>query len=73
MKTRSRAQELIDTGHIRCNGSRIVRHSHPVATGDVLVLPIGANVRIAEIRAIPTRRGSPAEAQACYRLLDPHP
>ncbi|MXO91394.1 RNA-binding S4 domain-containing protein [Pontixanthobacter aquaemixtae] len=71
VKTRSQAHQLVEAAHIRCNGIRVDRDSHAVAVGDVLVIPVGAEVRIVEILALPQRRGPAAEAQSCYRLLDP--
>ncbi|WP_209349096.1 S4 domain-containing protein [Pontixanthobacter sp. CEM42] len=70
-KTRSQAHQLVDEGHIRCNGNRIERDSYTVSVGDVLVLPIGSGVTVIEILSIPERRGPPAVAQSCYRVLDP--
>ena len=72
VKTRSQAQRWIDDGHIRCNGTRVMRHSVTVAVGDILVLPVGSRICVAEIQALPARRGSPADARSHYRLLDPH-
>ncbi|MDN3646914.1 S4 domain-containing protein [Pontixanthobacter aestiaquae] len=71
VKTRSQAHQLVDEGHIRCNWNRIERDSYAVSVGDILVLPIGNGVRIIEILSIPERRGPPALAQSCYRVLDP--
>ena len=71
VKTRSQAHQLVDAAHIRCNGMRVERDSYAVAAGDVLVLPLGANIRVVEILELPERRGPPAMAQSCYRLLDP--
>ena len=39
--------------------------------GDVLTVPLGSRVALIEIISLPDRRGSPREAQACYRMLDP--
>jgi len=71
VKTRSQAHLLVNEAHIRCNGIRVERDSYAVSVGDVLVLPLGAEVRIIEILEIPARRGPPALAQSCYRVLDP--
>jgi ribosome-associated heat shock protein Hsp15 len=71
--TRSRAQALVATGHLRRNGLRVTRASHDVAAGDTLTVPLPIGVRIIEVLALPQRRGPPAEAQACYRTLDPQP
>ncbi len=70
LKSRSLAQKLVETGHVRCNGSRVSRTSHPVAEGDVLTFPIGKGVRVIEVASLPQRRGPAAEAQRCYRMLD---
>lgn len=69
-KTRPLAQALVEEGHIRLNGRRVDRAAHKVATGDVLVIPLAAGVRIIEILSLPLRRGPATEAQACYRALD---
>lgn len=69
-RTRSRAQALIEEGHLRCNGVHVRRTSHDVAVGDVLTIPLGSEVRIAEILALPERRGPPGFARSHYRELD---
>ncbi|MDZ4308460.1 RNA-binding S4 domain-containing protein [Allopontixanthobacter sp.] len=71
VKTRGGAQRLIGEGHVRRNGQRVCRASQPVGQGDVLTLPLGSRVMVAQIRALPKRRGPPAEAQMCYLPLDP--
>ena len=71
-KTRSRAQILVAGGHVRRNGIRVLRASQAVASGDTLTLPLTAGVLVIEVLELPIRRGPAAEAQACYRTLDPH-
>ncbi|GGE03749.1 hypothetical protein GCM10011515_24230 [Tsuneonella deserti] len=71
-RTRSLAQSLVAGGHVRRNGARVLRVSQDVVEGDRLTLPLPAGVRVIEVVAMPTRRGPSAEAQACYRTLDPH-
>ena len=71
VRTRSAARKLIEEGHIRKNGERVLRASRDVTTGDVLTLPIGKRVKLVEVIALPVRRGPPREAQECYRELDP--
>ena len=73
VKTRSRAAALVEAGHIRRNGERVTRASQPVAAGDVLTVPLGKAVKIIELLSLPERRGPPAEALGCYRVLDPSP
>jgi ribosome-associated heat shock protein Hsp15 len=69
-KSRSIAQAMAETGHIRCNGRRIDRAHQKITVGDVLVLPLPAGVRAIEVVTLPARRGPASEAQGCYRTLD---
>ncbi len=69
-KTRSIAQAMAETGHIRLNGRRVERAHQNVASGDVLTIPLGTRTRVFEILALPARRGPAPEAQGCYRALD---
>ncbi|QDM41053.1 RNA-binding S4 domain-containing protein [Altererythrobacter sp. TH136] len=71
-KTRGLAQALVLQGHVRRNGARVLRASQDVVQGDTLTLPLPGGVRVIELLALPARRGPPAEAQACYRALDPN-
>jgi ribosome-associated heat shock protein Hsp15 len=71
-KTRGLAQALVLEGHVRRNGVRVLRASQDVAAGDTLTVPLPGGVRVIELVALPTRRGPAAEAQGCYRALDPH-
>ena len=64
--SRSMAQKLVETGHIRISGQRVSKAAHPVQAGDVLTMPLHSGVRVLEIIAIPARRGPAAEAAACY-------
>jgi ribosome-associated heat shock protein Hsp15 len=70
-KTRGLAQQWVAAGHIRVNGRRVERSAHPLAPGDVVTFPFGTGARVIELVALPVRRGPAAEAQACYRALDP--
>lgn len=68
LKSRTMAQGLIEQGHIRLNGIRVVKTAATVQVGDVITLPVRDRVLTLEILAIPLRRGPAAEAQGCYRL-----
>ena len=69
-KTRSIAQAMAEEGHIRLNSRRVDRAHQKVAVGDVLTIPLGPNVRVIALIALPHRRGPAPEAQSCYRVLD---
>lgn len=68
--SRTLARHLVENGHMRLNGRRIVKPSAAVKVGDVLTLPLHSQVRVIALDALPTRRGPAAEAQGCYRVLD---
>ena len=72
-KSRSLAQDIVEAGHVRLNGARVTRCAQGVAVGNWLVLPLGTQVRVIEIVALPARRGPAPEAAACYRVLDETP
>ena len=71
VRTRGLASKLVNKGHLRRNGIRVVRPSQNFAIGDVLTIPLGANVRLIEVLALPERRGPARETEAQYRVLDP--
>ena len=68
-RTRSLAQALIGEGHIRLDGRAIHKSSAQVKVGSVLGLPVGGQVRVVRVEAIPDRRGPAPEAQSCYTDL----
>ncbi|MEZ5695746.1 MAG: RNA-binding S4 domain-containing protein [Sphingomonadaceae bacterium] len=69
-RSRSLAHAMVDQGHIRRNGERVLRASQSVMAGDVLTMPLGKGVIVMELLALPLRRGPASEAQSCYRVLD---
>ena len=69
-KTRTIAQALVATGHLRRNGERVLRASLELRPGDVLTLPARQGVQVIEVLSLPPRRGPAGEARACYRVLD---
>nr|WP_237452076.1 S4 domain-containing protein [Qipengyuania algicida] len=71
-RSRSAASGVIATGTVRRNGERITKTSQAIHAGDILTLPLAGGVRLVEVLALPDRRGSARDAQACYRVLDPH-
>jgi len=68
-KSRSNAQKLAEDGHIRVNGRRIERAHAPVRPSDLITFPHGDAVRVVRVVALPARRGTAPEAQACYEEL----
>ena len=66
VKSRTLAQAIIETGHVRVDGRRIGKSSDDVRVGSVVALPLHGQVRILRVLCLPQRRGPPAEARACY-------
>ena len=69
LKSRTQAQCLIDEGHVRIDGTRVLKHSEEVRVGSVIAFPLHDRVRILRVLELPTRRGPSSEAQACYEEL----
>ena len=69
VKSRTLAQALIDTGHVRLDGKRVIRSSEEVRAGSTIALPLRNQVRVLRVVALPQRRGPAAEARACYEEL----
>ena len=69
-KSRTIAQSLVETGHIRIDGKRIEKPSEPVHPDSVVALPLHGRTRVLKVIALPVRRGPAPEARACYEELD---
>jgi ribosome-associated heat shock protein Hsp15 len=72
-KTRSFAQDVAATGHLRIDGRAVDRAHAAVRVGNVLSFPLHDRVRVIRIEALPGRRGSATEARALYTDLSPAP
>lgn len=70
VRARSGAKRLVESRHLRLNGTRVERVSRDIGVGDVLTIPRKTGVLVVRIESLPERRGPPAEAQQCYSLLD---
>ena len=66
VKSRTLAQGVVETGHVRIDGRRVEKSSEDVRVGSTVALPLHGKVRILRVLALPSRRGPAAEAQACY-------
>ena len=69
VKTRTLAQVLIGTGHVRIDGKRALKSSEEVRAGSIVALPLGRQVRVLRVLSLPRRRGPGPEARACYEEL----
>lgn len=69
-KSRTLAQALIDTGHVRVDGKRVTKPSEEVREGSILGIPLNGQTRVLKVLALPARRGPAAEARACYEEIE---
>jgi ribosome-associated heat shock protein Hsp15 len=67
VKSRTLAQHVVETGHVRIDGKRVEKPSEDVRAGSIIALPLRDQVRILRVLDLPTRRGPAAEARACYQ------
>jgi len=69
VKSRTLAQRVIETGHVRLDGKRVEKPSEDVQVGSTIALPLHDEVRVLRVVSLPARRGPAAEARACYEEL----
>jgi ribosome-associated heat shock protein Hsp15 len=69
IKSRTLAQSIIESGHVRIDGKRVEKPSEEVRVGSIVALPLHERVRILRVLALPTRRGPASEARTCYEEL----
>lgn len=70
-KSRSLAQKLAVSGHVRVNRQKIDAASKLVRIGDVLTVTLERRVLVLRILAIGARRGPAVEARTLYEDLSP--
>ncbi len=69
VKTRSIAQELAGSGHVRVNGQRAESAARAIRIGDVLTIALPSRVRILKVQDVAERRGPASEAVRLYEEL----
>ncbi|WP_306142385.1 RNA-binding S4 domain-containing protein [Roseibium sp. MMSF_3412] len=72
-KSRSLAQKLATSGHVRINKDKIASASKTVKSGDVLTIVLERKVLVLKIVALGSRRGPYEEARTLYEDLSPPP
>ena len=71
VRTRSQAAALVNSGHVRLNGTRCTATSSPVRVGDVLTIALDRAVRIMKVQGFAERRGDAEAARPLYEDLTP--
>jgi ribosome-associated heat shock protein Hsp15 len=69
VKSRTLAQAVIETGHVRIDGKRVEKPSEDVRVGSTIALPLHGKVRVLRVLELPERRGPAAEARTHYEEL----
>lgn len=67
VKTREAASRLVEAGHVRLNGQKLLKPGHAVKPGDVLTIVLNARVRVLHVEALAERRGPAEAARLLYR------
>ncbi len=70
VKTRERAQDLIENTRIRVNRVVVEKSAHPVRPGDLITLPLGPGIRVLRVLGLGERRGPATEARTLYEEID---
>ncbi len=73
--SRSFAQSLATAGHLRIDGRPITKPATLVRVGNTLTFATHrGDIRVVRVEQLPTRRGPPWEARACYTdMIDAPP
>lgn len=69
-KSRTLAQSIVETGHVRIDGRRVAKPSEEVRVGQIVALPLRGEARVIRVLVLPARRGPPAEARSAYEVIE---
>jgi ribosome-associated heat shock protein Hsp15 len=72
-KSRSIAQQWVESGEVSLNGRPVGKSSAGLHPGDEVVFPLGRGWRRVRVVALGTRRGPAPEARDLYEELPPPP
>ena len=66
VKTRTSAAELVTSGLVRVNSTRVVAPAHLVKVGDVLTIALDRRIRLWKVADFAERRGDATAARRLY-------
>lgn len=69
VKARTSAAELVESGHVRINGTREKSPGHAIKIGDVITIALDRTVRVLKVTGFNERRGDSASARVLYEEL----
>lgn len=67
VKTREAAAALVEAGHVRINGNKVLKPGHDVKPGDVLTIVLNTRVRVLHVEGLAQRRDPAEAARLLYR------
>ncbi|KZL20681.1 Heat shock protein 15 [Pseudovibrio axinellae] len=72
-KSRTLAQKLAVSGHVRLNKEKIAAAKQAVKPGDILTITMPRRLLVLKVLQLGTRRGPAPEAQTLYEDMSPPP
>ena len=69
VRTRSAAAALVEAGHVRVNGARMLAPGHVLRANDVVTLALDRSVKVMRVIGFVERRGDAPAARALYQLV----
>ncbi|SFO55686.1 ribosome-associated heat shock protein Hsp15 [Bradyrhizobium sp. Ghvi] len=69
VKARTSAAELVESGHVRINGTRETSPGHAIKVGDVITIALDRSVRVLKVTGFNERRGDAASVRVLYEEL----
>ena len=67
VRTRSAAAALVEAGHVRVNGSRVLAPGHALRANDVVTLALDRSIKVMRVIGFAERRGDAPAARALYQ------
>jgi ribosome-associated heat shock protein Hsp15 len=68
-RTRSRAQALVEQGHVRLDGKRVTDCARKLRAGDVLTLALPHATQVVRVKSGAEKRGSFSVARELYEVI----
>ncbi len=70
-RTRTAAQDLIESGHVRIGGRRVTSAAHALRYGDVLTIAAPHATAVVRVIGLGARRGDAASVAELYEPVNP--
>jgi ribosome-associated heat shock protein Hsp15 len=69
VRTRSAAAALVEAGHVRVNGARVVAPGHTLRANDVITLALDRSIKVMRVIGFVERRGGSQSARSLYAVV----